>query len=51
VLGRFVGCPAVVTPGSILLAAGVAVGIGVFFGVYPAWQAGRRDPILALRHE
>jgi len=36
---------------SALLAIGVAAGVGVFFGFYPAWRAARLDPIQALRHE
>lgn len=40
-----------VTPDIVILAVSVAVGIGVFFGFYPAWQASRLDPIEALRHE
>lgn len=51
VLGGFVGFEAVITIESVLLAAGVAGGIGVFFGVYPAWKASRQDPIEALRYE
>jgi len=34
-----------------LIALGVAVGFGLFFGMYPAWRASRLDPIEALRHQ
>ena len=40
-----------VTPDIVILAVSVAIGIGVFFGFYPAWQASRLNPIEALRHE
>jgi putative ABC transport system permease protein len=43
--------PAVVNVWSIFLSLGVSVGVGVFFGFYPAWKASRLDPIEALRHE
>jgi putative ABC transport system permease protein len=42
---------AVVTSGTVLLAVGVSVGIGLFFGFLPAFQASRLDPIQALRSE
>jgi putative ABC transport system permease protein len=43
--------PAVVNVPSIFLSLGVSVGVGVLFGLYPAWRAAKLDPIEALRHD
>jgi len=41
----------VVTADIVILAVSVSVGIGLFFGFYPAWQASRLNPVEALRAE
>ena len=50
-VSRFAQMATVVTPDIVIMAISVSVGIGVFFGFYPAWNASRLDPIQALRAE
>ena len=48
-LCTYTGWTFLVSPMTMVLGVGVASGVGIFFGLYPAYQASRLDPIAALR--
>lgn len=47
----FSNMPTVITLQALLLSFGISAGIGLTFGLYPAYQAANMDPIESLRHE
>ncbi|MFT5291289.1 MAG: putative ABC transport system permease protein [Planctomycetota bacterium] len=48
---HFAEMPTIVTPQAPVMAFVISAGVGIIFGIYPAWRAAAMDPVEALRHE
>jgi putative ABC transport system permease protein len=51
ITGYALGWPMTIPLEALIIAPLSAVGVGIFFGFYPAWRATQLNPITALRHE
>ncbi len=50
-MNKYSPLPAYIPWWAIVIGIGVSAGVGIVFGLYPAWKAAKMDPIDALRYE
>lgn len=50
-IGAVTPLPASISLPWVIIGFSVAVGVGLIFGIYPAYRAARVDPIISLRYE
>lgn len=50
-VSRFADILTVVSPGSVFVAFGISVSVGIIFGYMPAKRAAQQDPVISLRSE
>ena len=50
-VSKFANILTVISPGSIIVAFGISVSIGIIFGYMPAKKAAKQDPVVSLRSE
>jgi putative ABC transport system permease protein len=48
---RFAGILTIISAGSVMVAFGISVSVGILFGYMPARKASMQDPVVSLRSE